>query len=147
MADCAPVKNVWANYFKSVPAAFCLGLGILATSAQKERSQSSISSTSFGPLTAPAQTRNIVPLSSIEQLGKDIFFDRTLSNPQGYSCATCHLPAAGFTGPSSLVNAFSGPVPGVIRGRFGKRKPQAVPYAAFSPEGPYYDADLDVILG
>ncbi len=104
-------------------------------------------STSYAPLPAPAQPANLVPLSPAEQLGKDIFFDHTLSNPQGYACATCHVPSTGFTGPSDLVNAYSGPVPGVIRGRFGHRKPQAVAYATYSPEGPTYDGDLQVYLG
>ncbi len=89
------------------------------------------------PLPAPAQTPNVVPLSLAEQLGKDIFFDRTLSNPEGYACATCHVPQTGFTGPSTLVNQIAGPVPGVIPGRFGRRKPQAIAYATFSPQGPF----------
>jgi cytochrome c peroxidase len=89
------------------------------------------------PLPAPKPTPNAVPLSPAEQLGKDIFFDSTLSNPEGYACATCHIPQAGFTGPSSLVNRRAGPVPGVLPGRFGRRKPQAIAYATFSPEGPF----------
>ena len=89
------------------------------------------------PLPAPAQPPNIVPLSAGEQLGKDIFYDATLSSPAGYSCATCHNPQTGFTGPSSPVNLVAGPVPGVIPGRFGRRNPQPIPYAAFSPRGPY----------
>lgn len=88
-------------------------------------------------LPPPVQTTNVVPLSSGEQLGKDIFFDSTLSNPEGYSCATCHIPQAGFTGPSSLVNIIAGPVPGVVPGRYGRRKPQSIPYATYSPEGPF----------
>jgi len=79
------------------------------------------------------------PLSPIEQLGKDIFFDTSLSNPPGQSCASCHSPAAGFTGPDSAVNLSAGPVPGAVAGRFGFRKPQAVAYSTFSPSGPYFD--------
>ena len=81
-----------------------------------------------------------VPLSPIEQLGKDIFFDTTLSNPPGLSCAGCHSPAAGFTGPNSAINLAAGPVPGAVAGRSGFRKPQAVGYSAFSPSGPFFDA-------
>jgi len=88
-----------------------------------------------------------VPLSPAEQLGKNIFFDQTLSNPIGLSCATCHVPSAGFTGGSSAINAATGPMPGVVAGRAGRRKPQAVPYATFSPYGPYYSDDLQVYLG
>lgn len=99
------------------------------------------------PLPPPAQPSNVVRLSVAEQLGKDIFFDHTLSNPAGYACASCHVPATGFTGPNSEVNEFSGPQPGIVGGRAGRRKPQAVPYAAFSPYGPYFDDDLQVWLG
>jgi cytochrome c peroxidase len=35
------------------------------------------------------------------------------------------------------VNLAAGPVPGVIPGRFGRRTPQTIPYATFSPRGPY----------
>jgi cytochrome c peroxidase len=94
-------------------------------------------------LPPPVQTPNAVPLSPGQQLGKDIFFDHTLSNPEGYACATCHIPQSGFTGPSSLVNRFAGPVPGVIPGRFGRRKPQSIPYATFSPAGPYLNGGLE----
>jgi len=85
----------------------------------------------------PVQTPDVTPLSIGEQLGKDIFFDHTLSNPEGYACATCHIPQAGFTGPSSAVNILFGPVPGVVPGRAGRRRPQSIPYATFSPAGPY----------
>jgi cytochrome c peroxidase len=93
------------------------------------------------PLPAPVQPPNIVPLSAGEQLGKDIFYDDTLSSPAGYSCATCHNPQTGFTGPSSQINLAAGPVPGVIPGRFGRRNPQAIPYAIFSPKGPYLSGE------
>ena len=91
----------------------------------------------LAPLPPPVQPTNVVPLSTGEQLGKDIFYDATLSNPEGYSCATCHNPQTGFTGPSSSVNLVAGPVPGVIPGRFGRRNPQPIPYATFSPRGPF----------
>ena len=89
------------------------------------------------PLPAPVEPPNVVPLSSGEQLGKHIFYDATLSSPEGYSCATCHNPQSAFTGPSSSLNSAAGPVPGVIHGRFGRRNPQSIPYATFSPRGPY----------
>ena len=61
------------------------------------------------PLPPPVMPPNIVTLTPMEQLGKDMLYDTTLSNPEGYACATCHVPTAGFTGPSSIVNAISGP--------------------------------------
>jgi cytochrome c peroxidase len=100
-----------------------------------------------GPLPAPRLPRDIIQLTPVEKLGKLMLYDSTLSNPPGYSCATCHVPETGFTGPNSEVNAFSGPQPGVVPGRFSNRKPQSYLYAAFSPEGPYYDAHQQVWLG
>ncbi|HEY2572855.1 MAG TPA: choice-of-anchor tandem repeat GloVer-containing protein, partial [Verrucomicrobiaceae bacterium] len=79
------------------------------------------------------------PLSPIEELGESIFFDDTLSNPAGVSCASCHAPPAGFTGPNSEMNLAAGPLPGAVSSRFGPRKPQAIAYAIFSPSGPYFD--------
>jgi cytochrome c peroxidase len=101
-------------------------------------SEKNISATSvLIPLTPPVQPPDLVPLSAGEQLGKDIFYDATLSNPAGYSCATCHNLQTGFTGPSSALNVMAGPVPGVIPGRFGRRNPQTIPYTTFSPRGPF----------
>jgi cytochrome c peroxidase len=100
-----------------------------------------------GPLPAPRLPGDIIQLTPVERLGKLMLYDSTLSNPPGYSCATCHIPETGFTGPNSEVNAFSGPQPGVVPGRFSNRKPQSYLYAAFSPEGPYYDPGLRTWLG
>ncbi len=100
------------------------------------------------PLPAPAQTPNTVALTPIEQLGKDILFDSTLSNPPGYACFTCHTPETGFASTSvSEVNLLSGIMPGRIPGRFGNRKPMTYALTAFSPTGPYYDADADLYIG
>jgi cytochrome c peroxidase len=101
----------------------------------------------FGPVPPPKQPPNIVPLTPVEQLGKDILYDHTLSDPPGYACFTCHVPETGFTGPSSEINAFSGEMPGVVPGRFRERKPMSYAVSAFSPIGPYFDANLGVYLG
>jgi cytochrome c peroxidase len=100
-----------------------------------------------GPLPAPRLPRDLVRLTPVEKLGKLMLYDNTLSNPPGYACATCHVPETGYTGPNSQINAFSGPQPGVVPGRFSDRKPQSYLYAAFSPVGPYYDPGLRAWLG
>jgi cytochrome c peroxidase len=100
-----------------------------------------------GPLPAPPLSQDIYKLTPAEKLGKLMLYDSTLSNPSGYSCATCHVRETGFTGPSSKINASYGPQPGVIPGRYGDRKPQSYLYAAFSPSGPYFDNHLKVWLG
>ena len=101
-----------------------------------------------GPLPPVPTPPNITPLEPIEQLGKDMLYDDTMSDPVGYACATCHAPTTGFTsGLESIVNLRGGPQPGVVPGRFGPRKPQSYGYAAFSPEGPYYDTQNAVYIG
>jgi cytochrome c peroxidase len=100
-----------------------------------------------GPLPPPAMPPDEIKLTPVEKLGKFMLYDHTLSNPPGYSCATCHVPEAGFTGPDSIVNLFGGPQPGVVPGRFGNRKPQSYVYAAFAPVGPVFNANLGVWIG
>jgi cytochrome c peroxidase len=102
----------------------------------------------FGRLPPPTEPPNIVPLTSVEQLGKDILYDHTLSDPPGYSCFTCHVPETGFASTSvSDVNALLGIMPGIIRGRFSNRKPMTYAMTAFCPTGPYYDANAGVYIG
>jgi cytochrome c peroxidase len=72
-------------------------------------------------------------LTPIEQLGKDIFFDDTLSVNGNQSCAACHDPSAGWTGPVSAVNGAGAVYEGSIPGRFGDRKPPSSAYATPSP--------------
>ena len=100
-----------------------------------------------GPLPPPATPPDQIELTPVEKLGKFMLYDHTLSDPPGYACATCHVPAAGFTGPDSLINLFGGPQPGVVPGRFGNRKPPSYTYAAFSPVGPVFNPTLGVFLG
>ena len=72
-------------------------------------------------------------LEPIEQLGKSIFFDTFLSVNGDQSCASCHGPDAGWTGPLSDVNAHGGVYEGSVGGHFGNRKPPSAAYAASSP--------------
>jgi len=72
-------------------------------------------------------------LSEEEQLGKSIFFDDNLSINQNQSCAACHAPEAGWTGPLSDINAGGAVYEGSIAGRFGDRKPPSAAYATQSP--------------
>jgi cytochrome c peroxidase len=73
------------------------------------------------------------PLSAEQQLGKAIFFDESLSANQNQSCASCHDPSVGFTGPLSDINAHGAVYEGSTPGSFGDRKP---PSAAYIAQGP-----------
>ncbi len=71
-------------------------------------------------------------LTPIEQLGKFLFFDENLSNNGNQSCASCHDPAVGYTGPDSAVNAHGAVYPGSDPTLAGNRKPPAAAYAGDS---------------
>ena len=68
-----------------------------------------------------------------EELGKSIFFDTNLSINNNQSCAVCHGPEAGWTGPESDINAGGAVYEGSIADRFGNRKPPSSAYATPSP--------------
>jgi cytochrome c peroxidase len=71
-------------------------------------------------------------LTPQEQLGKELFFDK-ISEPGWMSCATCHAPSAGWTGPIAGINLHGAVYRGAVPQRFGNRKPPTSAYATFSP--------------
>ena len=77
-------------------------------------------------------------LTDLEELGKQVFFD-PISRPAGnQSCSSCHDPAAGWTGPDSLINNTIVAQPGAnFHGSggtaIGGLKPPSNAYAIFSP--------------
>jgi cytochrome c peroxidase len=72
-------------------------------------------------------------LTNQETLGKSIFFDQDLSINTNQSCAACHAPESGWTGPDPDINAHGAVYEGSIPGRFGNRKPPSSAYATQSP--------------
>ncbi len=68
-------------------------------------------------------------LSPIEELGQFLYFDEDLSEPAGQSCASCHLPEAGFVDPDSNLPVSEG----VIDGLFGGRNSPSSAYAMYAP--------------
>jgi cytochrome c peroxidase len=76
---------------------------------------------------------NALALTPQEELGKSIFFDQNLSINGNQSCAACHGPTAGWTGPDAAINAAGAVYEGSIAGRFGNRKPPSSAYATPSP--------------
>ncbi len=69
----------------------------------------------------------------MQALGEKLFFDTSLSDPEGLSCSGCHGPDAGWTGPDEQVNKSGGVYAGAIHERFGNRKPNSAAYASLSP--------------
>lgn len=82
----------------------------------------------------------------LAELGRLIFFDAGLSQPPGQSCASCHSPVAGWTGPHSEINASGAVYEGAFHGRFGNRKPPSAAYATQSPPL-HLDPDEDHFVG
>jgi cytochrome c peroxidase len=81
-------------------------------------------------------------LSQIELLGKDLFFDANLSTPIGQSCASCHVPETGFTGPDSDSNAQGAVYEGAVEGRFSNRHPPTAAYGGDSPVLHYNETSM-----
>ena len=92
-----------------------------------------------------AGNTDVVTLTPIEKLGKNLFFDK-LSSPDWMSCATCHSPDSGWTGPIPGINKHGAVYRGAVPTRFGNRKPPSAAYATFSPVF-YYDEDEDIFVG
>ncbi len=69
--------------------------------------------------------------AALAELGRELFFDTSLSNPPGQACASCHDPRWAFATPRTRMQA--GMAPGANPSRFGMRNPPTLMYAAFSP--------------
>lgn len=74
-------------------------------------------------------------------VGRLIFFDASLSEPGGQSCATCHAPERAFTDPRGADTSE-----GVISGLFGARNAPTAAYAAFAPAF-HWDAAEGLYVG
>ena len=72
-------------------------------------------------------------LTPEQQLGKSMYFDKALSINMNQSCAACHGPDVGWTGPDEMFNRRGAVYEGSIPGRFGNRKPPSSAYATTSP--------------
>lgn len=89
-----------------------------------------IISANAAPVSASEDDAKLTPL---ERLGEFIFFDKTLSINENQSCATCHDPEWGWTGPLPIINEAGAVYPGSIKNRTGNRKPPTSAYATPSP--------------
>ncbi len=85
-------------------------------------------------------------LTPIESLGKLVMFDKQLSLRNNQSCASCHDPMVGFTGPIPGINRKGAVYFGSDRQKFGNRKPPSAAYATTSPLFDY-DIDEDLFFG
>ncbi len=93
-----------------------------------------------GAFPAPAQvaaTWREADLTPIEWLGKRVFEDKSLSQPAGVACASCHDSAHAFQGDNGSTRA------GVSRGSqptsFSRRNTPTLMYASFAPPFAFVD--------
>ncbi len=94
----------------------------------------------FEPKTEPDSKEVVITiedelqkLTPIEELGKRMFFDISMSDPVGQACSNCHGPVAGWSGPDSDFNDKGSVYEGATEGRFGNRRPPTAAYAGDSP--------------
>lgn len=83
-------------------------------------------------------TNSRATLNEIEKIGKDIFFDKSLSNPEGQSCASCHIPENGFAN-NQIVS------PGANTNLFGNRNTPTIAYSSFSPSFKYDNVEGNLV--
>ncbi len=83
----------------------------------------------------------------ITLLGKIIFHDKELSVKRNETCAFCHMPETGFSGPVSALNQTTVAYPGSIRTRFSGRRPQTHTYANYAPVLHYNPQQGDFVGG
>jgi cytochrome c peroxidase len=95
-----------------------------------------------------------ITLDPMEALGRQIYFDKNLSEPVGMqSCSSCHLPEQGWVGygdvsSSATTRGFrSGMGEGAVSGAFGGRKPPSAAYATFAPAFAFDEIDQEFVGG
>ncbi len=74
-------------------------------------------------------------LTNKQTLGKNIYFDTALSEPDGLACAGCHWPTAGWADAEQSLPVSAGIIPGT----YGGRNAPTSGYAATSPTFFYCD--------
>ncbi|WP_454732564.1 MULTISPECIES: cytochrome-c peroxidase [Cupriavidus] len=91
---------------------------------------------STGPSGPAAGTPSTPALSLAAQLGKQLFFDRTLSGSGKMSCATCHDPNYAYGPPNNLAVQLGGPA-------LASAGVRAVPSLRYKDNTPPYSDLLD----
>jgi cytochrome c peroxidase len=76
---------------------------------------------------------NTTAVSTIQMLGKKLFFDENLSSDSNQSCGSCHDPVAGFADPAVSVAAPVSAGSQLVPPTFGNRNAPTATYAALIP--------------
>lgn len=75
------------------------------------------------------ENATVVSLTPKEELGKLLFFEKQLSDPEGQDCSDCHDPNLAFADRNTGLPVSKGAIPG----RYGNRNDMPVAYASFVP--------------
>ena len=68
------------------------------------------------------------PQNDLVELGRQLFFDKALSEPDGQSCTVCHAPKTAFSDPEHAIVSE-----GMIDGAFIARNSQSLAYVSHTP--------------
>jgi cytochrome c peroxidase len=95
----------------------------------------------FAMSAGPARAQTPPPSAAeLVDLGRKIFYDRTLSNPPGTSCASCHDPASAFASQNGSTNGLPR---GSRRNHFARRTAPSLLYLRYVPSFRYHQEGDD----
>ncbi|MEC7409631.1 MAG: cytochrome c peroxidase, partial [Planctomycetota bacterium] len=94
--------------------------------------QAEPSSAQTPQLTSVKATKAHAIISLRLETGKQVFLDKSLSEPRGQACANCHQPEYAFADPRTVS-------PGAVSERAGTRNAPSLLYAALIPSFAYED--------
>ncbi|GLR85024.1 cytochrome-c peroxidase [Bradyrhizobium iriomotense] len=119
----------------------CMAGAVVATETQGPTEANPV-----GANPNPVQLRRppVAPLSAMAQLGKEIFYDASLSSSGALSCASCHSPEHAYGPPNDAPVMFGG----ATLSRQGARAVPSLTYLERHPNfsiGPEKDDDDNVV--
>ena len=118
-----------------VASALCASVVFVGAGLGSARAEGTVASSGLSRL---PDEKN---LSDLQLLGKRLFEDASLSEPQGMSCATCHDPRHAFQGNNG--SPIAAVALGSQHGQFGVRKVPTLMYKAYSPAFGFYKDEDD----
>jgi len=62
------------------------------------------------------------------EIGRSLYFDKTLSDPDGQACSVCHAPKTSFSDPDHAIVSE-----GIVDGAFVQRNSQSLAYVRYIP--------------
>lgn len=96
---------------------------------------------SHSSLASDANPTSTANRTQLENLGRLMFFDTSLSNPVGQSCASCHNPQFAYSDQGKDVS------PGASPELQGKRNAPSLSYVSFTPQWHFNEEDETWIGG